>query len=91
MINIYGEEISLQYEGRLGCYRVCVTENISIQPRPEKVIRGCIKDIEKLKNNDEIGIIEPCENFLKKELALVGKTLVKGESLVPVIIDECDG
>ena len=46
VVNIYGEEIPLQYEGRLGCYRVCLTENISIQ---QKVIRGCIKDIENLR------------------------------------------
>ena len=69
--------IPLYFEGRIGCFRVTVKENISIQPGTEMIVKGYVQDAPKLRKDNEWAMLEPCEKFLKRDCALETKVLVE--------------
>lgn len=78
------QEVPLQFTGKLGCYRVAVTEDINIPAGSEIISKGQLVDFQTKDNGVAIGMIEPCEKFIEKEKALVAHTLVKSEAMVPI-------
>ena len=72
----------LSLEGKLGVFRIAVKDKISIAPRSEVIVTG--KVLEHREGILDTGIIEPYEDFVKKDIALVAKTLVKVTDTVPV-------
>jgi hypothetical protein len=78
------QEIPLYFEGRIGCFRVTVKENISIQPGTEMIVKGFVQDAPKLRKDNKWAMLEPCEMFLKRDCALVAKVLVEPKDCVPV-------
>ena len=67
------QELPLYFEGRIGCFRVTVKENISIQPGTEMIVKGYVQDAPKLRKNHEWAMLEPCEKFFKTRLCVGSK------------------
>jgi hypothetical protein len=79
------QKMPLLLQGRLGVHRVAVKENISIAPQSEVVIQGEV--IDNLPNIRASGLIEPVEEFLDKGKALVVKTVVTNDKIVPIRLE----
>ncbi|CAC5398884.1 unnamed protein product [Mytilus coruscus] len=76
------EAFTRSLKGKLGVYRVAVKDKISIAPRSKVLIRGEVLNYDSaVKIN---GIIEPSEEFLDREKALVGKSIVSSDKIVSV-------
>ncbi|CAC5372931.1 unnamed protein product [Mytilus coruscus] len=83
-LNLSEETLPSFIQGRLGCYRVSVSERIEIPPRPEVICNGIV-DVDQ---NGEIGyfdaIVEPSEKIFNKRITTVARTLVKFADQVPI-------
>ncbi|CAC5398517.1 unnamed protein product [Mytilus coruscus] len=62
--------IPLNFTGQLDCYRVSVVEDTWLQPGTEALVRGHINEYALTKNEEGVGIIEPCDKFIAKDSAL---------------------
>lgn len=76
------QKIPIVLHGLLGVYRVVAKDSISIAPRSEVVCPGRVLD--HIPNCSETGLVEPCEELLGKDKALVAKTLIQDSEIVPV-------
>ena len=76
------QELPLYFEDHTGWFRVTVKENISIQPGREMIVKG--QDAPQLRKYNEWIMLEPCEQFFKRDCALVAKALVEPKDCVPV-------
>ncbi|CAG2215708.1 unnamed protein product [Mytilus edulis] len=74
----------MAFSGKIGCYRISAAEDISIPPGTEAFARGRINDYDTLTSKLQIGIIEPSEKFVKRDNALLAKTLVEAREQVPI-------
>ncbi|CAC5422756.1 unnamed protein product [Mytilus coruscus] len=74
----------MAFSGKIGCYRILAAENISIPPGTETFSRSRINDYDTSTSKLQIGIIEPCEKFVKRDNALLAKTLVEAREHVPI-------
>ena len=76
------QELPLYFEDRTGWFRVAVKENISIQLGTEMIVKG--QEAPQLRKYNEWIMLEPCEQFLKRDCALVAKALDEPNDCVPV-------
>ena len=87
-LTIKGKSCSLKLAGKVGCYRVTVSEPVEIPSKSEIIIEGktCVPV---LRHND-LGIVEPIQSCPiishEKERGIVAKTLVRVDDKVPVRI-----
>ena len=90
-IVIKGQKLDLSCTGKLGCYRVVLTEKIDIPAQSEMVLSGKVDGVGA--NHLGLGIVEPTEYFSENGKSLVARSLVKANEFVPVRIanfsDEC--
>ena len=83
-ITLKSKTLPLSLEGKLGCYRVSISESITIPPRSEIICEGKV-DVDKgelIKESD--AVVEPYPKFKEKGIAMVARTLVKISDNVPV-------
>ena len=76
-------QIKLNYEGPLGCFRVCTTERVSIPAKSEMIVAGKICSANQ-ETEDNVFLIEGAETFIKLDKSLVARTLVSAQNNVPV-------
>ena len=76
------QELPLYFEDRTGWFRVAVKENISIQLGTEIIVKG--QDAPQLRKYNEWIMLEPCEQFFKRDCALIAKALDEPNDCVPV-------
>ncbi len=81
---IKGNKCQLTLAGKMGCYRVSVSEPIDIPPRSEVIVEGHV-NLPALRKH-ELGIVEPTEKSVWSDKGLVGKTLVHTNDTIPVRI-----
>ncbi|CAG2231004.1 unnamed protein product [Mytilus edulis] len=74
---VSGKDYPVQFEGKLGCYRIVASETISIPPESEMVISCvvCVPKGQTMKHFE--GIVEPLENKLEQNGPLVARTLIQ--------------
>ena len=73
-------------EGEVGCYRIALSNTLSIPPRSEIITLGeaCLNEKETVPIG--FGLIEPDETFIKSDNGLVGKALVNADEKLPIRI-----
>ena len=83
---VAGDEVQLFVEGEIGCYRIALSNTLSIPPRSEIITLGeaCLNEKETVPIG--FGLIEPDETFIKSDNGLVGKALVHGDGKLPIRI-----
>ena len=79
-----GKRIRCDMKGKIGCYRVCLMETVSIPPRHEILISCQINDY--CHDIKGTGIVEPSDDFHKKSNVMLGRTLATADENVPVRI-----
>ena len=82
IITMQGHEIRFQIQGQIGCYRVSVSETVTLPPRSEVIVSGKIRESQH--SSFEVGIVEPADDFRKVDKALVGRTLVNNNGEIPL-------
>ena len=81
-MTVKGCEVDLNFEGQIGCYRVAIAETVVLPPRSENIVHGKVRDCNL--TPQDIGLIEPLEEFSCSKKGLIGRTLVHGDAFVPV-------
>lgn len=82
---ILGDEIYLlEFEGRIGCFRIVVFEIVFILFKMEIVIKGKVVVLENEEMYLDVGVVELVEMFLSFGRGLVGRIVVKGSFIVLV-------
>ena len=80
--------ITCKYNGKIGCFRVTLCDNVNIPSMSEILTYGIVKgkDDQDNINIPKTGIIESSEQFQGSDRALVARTLVEGcpENKVPI-------
>lgn len=82
VMHIKGNSCPLIKVGRIGCYRVIVTERVPVPSRSEVILEGQLMDWDS--KDVGIGIIESSEGFLNSNRGVVARTLVKAGDKVPI-------
>ncbi|MCG8044653.1 MAG: hypothetical protein JAY66_03025, partial [Candidatus Thiodiazotropha taylori] len=88
VLEIKGKKCKLNLAGRLGCYRVTVSQKIEIPPRSEMIIEGKVS-VPVLRQND-LGLIEAVEKPIGAGNSLVAKALVYAKDKIPLRIINLD-
>lgn len=81
-MHVNGKKCDLMQMGKIGCYRVIVTDRVAVPSRSEIILEGKLVNWEN--NDDSIGIVESSERFLESNRGIVARTLVKGGKNVPI-------
>ena len=68
--------------GKVGCYRVIVSERVPVPGRSEVIMEGKLVDWDN--NSDSIGVIESSEGFLSSNRGVIARSLVKTGNTVPI-------
>ena len=84
-MSINGKTCPLQAAGKIGCYRVVVSEKVCLKPRSETVVLGKVSDNSLLKDKGMF-LVEPSDKMLKSGESLVARALVTAGNTVPVRI-----
>lgn len=84
VLKIKGRQCKLNLTGKLGCYRVTVSERTELPPRTEMMIEGKV-DVPIIRKHD-LSIIEPTGKAYKLGKGLVAKVLVNANDKVPLRI-----
>ncbi|CAC5388523.1 unnamed protein product [Mytilus coruscus] len=87
---VSGIDYPVQFEGKIGCYRIVASETISMPPVSEMVISCvvCVPKGQTMKHFE--GIVEPLENKLEQDGPLVARTLVNTDDQGPIrLINLC--
>ncbi|MCG7879813.1 MAG: RNase H-like domain-containing protein, partial [Candidatus Thiodiazotropha endolucinida] len=74
----------LSCQGSLGCYRVVVSEKVTIPARSELILPGKVSEKAILKEN--LCLIEPTDKLLEKGTVLGAKSLTHGRQDLPIRI-----
>ena len=82
IVKVQGHELGVQMLGQIGCYRVSVSETVTLPPRTESIIDGKVED--NVPVSFEVGLVEPTDDFRKAEKALVGRALVSNSNRIPL-------
>ena len=82
IITVKGRKCKMNVEGKIGCYRISVSETINIPSMSEVIIEGKV-NVSPLQNS-RLGIIEPTEKSLMTGKGMVAKALVETRDIVPV-------
>ena len=82
VMNINGKSCSLTQAGKIGCYRVTVSEQVVVPGRSEVIVPG--KLVDWTEQQGQIGVIEPSDSFITSNKGMVAKTLVKANEQVPI-------
>ena len=80
---VRGKRVKLSFEGKIGCCRVTVADNITIPPGSEVVTR-CNIVAPVYEKIPELGVIESSDRFLESDCGLVARALVKGSNVTQV-------
>lgn len=78
------ESHPLEFEGKFGCFRIVASETMTLPSKAEVVTTGKVIVPDNENFDLDVGVVEPSPTFLKSDRGLVGRTLVKGGSTVPV-------
>ena len=81
-LSIQDKVSKLKLAGKLGCYRVTMSETVEIPPMTEMIIEGKVST-PALRTND-LGIIESAEKMFQDGKGLVAKSLVHTNGTVPL-------
>ena len=73
-LSIHGKSFDLLCNGKLGCYRISVSEKVIVPAMSEMIIQGKVEDGQRLKN--ELCMIEPKEQPFGNNEMLVARGLV---------------
>ena len=76
--------VPLEFEGKIGCYRISAMHDVSLQPGTETIIEGKVHHNGELGSTTDLAVVEPCEKFTKRDCALVARELVKPADSVPI-------
>ena len=82
VMNINGKSCSLTQAGKIGCYRVTVSEQVVVPGRSEVIVPG--KLVDWTEQQGQIGVIEPSDSFITFNKGMVARTLVKANEQVPI-------
>ena len=77
MLEVDGRRVSLKYAGKLGCFRVVAHDKVVMPAQSEMIIRGAVDDSANKLTYETDMLVEANETFLKKDKALVGRSLVQ--------------
>ena len=88
LLRIQNKSCKLNLVGKLGCYRVTVSEKVVIPARSETIIQGTVNM--PIMRQKELGLIEPTDKPLGKGNSLVAKALVSTRDKVPLRIINLD-
>ena len=83
-LKLNNELCQFSWEGTLGCYRVTANSDVCLPPRSETIILAKVPGENAFGSADYLVEAEP--KFLESGRALVGRTLVKGQDMVPVCV-----
>ena len=87
LLVIQGQAVKLEIEGKVGCYRVCLGEKLTVPPQSEAIAMCSVKNSNgDIVHDVGIGIVEPSETFVKSERGLVARTLADVKTKFPVRI-----
>ncbi len=81
-LKIKGQSCKLNMTGKVGCYRVTVSETVEVPSRSEMVIEGKVT-VPRIRK-DDLGLVEPIECSFKSGNGLVAKTLVHTNDTIPL-------
>ena len=79
---VNGRETRLHFEGQIGCYRVSVAQTVQLPPRSEVMVPGTVRG--PVLPNQQVGIVEPTQEFVDTNKGLLGRILVKNQEKVPL-------
>lgn len=82
MMRINGKHCPLIKIGKIGCYRVVVSERVPIPSRSEVILEGKLVDWNR--NDKSIGVIESLEGFLSSNRGIIARALVTANEKVPI-------
>ena len=82
IITVQGQEINVQIAGQIGCYRVVVSETVTLPPRTESIVNGQVEN--SAPDSFKVGLVEPTDDYRKTEKALVGRALVSNDKTIPL-------
>ena len=82
MLEVDGRRVSLKYAGKLGCFRVVAHDKVVMPAQSEMMIRGAVDDSANKLTYETDMLVEANETFLKKDKALVGRSLVQASNNV---------
>ena len=77
MLDVDGGRVSLKYAGKLGCFRVVAHDRVVMPAQSEMIIRGAVDDSANKLTYETDMLVEANETCLKKDKALVGRSLVQ--------------
>ena len=79
-----GETHSLKFEGRIGCFRIITSITLSIPSQTEMITTGkvVVPDNEEMETG--FGLVEPSCLYLNSDRGILGRTLVKNSSSIPI-------
>jgi len=80
LIIVQGHEINVQISGQIGCYRVVVSETVTLPPRTESIVNGKVEN--RVPVSFKVGLVEPTDDYRKTEKALVGRALVSNDKTI---------
>ena len=82
MLEVDGRRVNLKYAGKLGCFRVVAHAKVVMPAQSEMIIRGAVDDSANKLTYETDMLVEANETFLKKDKALVGRSLVQASKNV---------
>ena len=82
MLEVDGRRVSLKYAGKLGGFRVVAHDKVVMPAQSEMIIRGAVDDSANKLTYETDMLVEANETFLKKDKALVGRSLVQASKNV---------
>jgi hypothetical protein len=82
MLEVDGRRISLKHAGKLGCFRVVAHDKVVMPAQSEMIIRGAVDDSANKLTYETDMLVEANETFLKKDNAIVGRSLVQASKNV---------
>ena len=84
ILTVKGRTCKLSVDGKIGCYRISVSETVSIPSMSEVIIEGKV-NVSPFQSS-KLGIIEPNEKSFMAGKGMVAKALVETRDKVPVRI-----
>ena len=82
MLEVDGRRVSLKYAGKVGCFRVVAHDKVVMPAQSEMIIRGAVDDSANKLTYETDMLVEANETFLKKDKALVSRSLVQASKNV---------
>ena len=80
-LKIKDKVCQLNLSGKIGCYRITVSETVELPARSEMIINGNVRISDF--RQDDLGIVEPTANLYKTGQGLVTKALVRATAVIP--------